>query len=381
MGTRSSAGEPRDPVTRLQDRWYNAVVEQMLLSPDTFQLSQPSPPIANDAGLWDYLDALPPLSLTFNHRAWQRGLFFTEYAAVARQIQFSPEALCQEIGEDNHKAWQSYLQRQNPAPPPSEIPGLFMAWASVCAPSVAATGTAELSRVMLVDDARRALDPYLESNGLPPDFRGSSSQLLQTMEPALGARISFDSRTSQGVVSNTWAGGRNHGLYGLWAGSPSDTPSSNRFADSHMRVEVRLRASVVWTSTPGAWYHPWLLQLAYTDPGSPPWPPTPNPTWQDVFGEDGSLARVIASLVVVDGIDATIISGETYNDADQKAIASNCSSGLWPLYIPSGPSASNTVTFDSDAGMRIETVTEPGRPLVLGANVLGITQYLGHRSG
>src|SRR5262245_47188571 len=255
MGARVSALESHDPMTRLQDCWYNAVAGQINLARDTFQLSQPSPLIApTDAGLWSYQNAIPPLSLTFNREVSGGSRFFDAYAAIARHIQFPLGSISQEIGEDNYQAWLAYLLKQNPPPPAHEIPGVFNAWASVYASSVAAAGTAALSRTLLIDDARRALEAYDGPDAKQPDFHGGYSELLQTMERASGARVSFDSRSADCNAGDTWAGGRNVGLYGLWSGSSKDSPLSQTFGSSHVRAEVRFKAVVVWVSTPGAWY-------------------------------------------------------------------------------------------------------------------------------
>ena len=89
------------------------------------------------------------------------------------------------------------------------------------------------------------------------------------------------------------------------------------------------------------------------------------------------MTRIIGSLVVVDGINATIRSSAGYKEDDQSAVLQNAASGLWPFYIPDAAVARNDVRFDARGGMVIRTVTEPGKPLMLGANVLGIGRYLG----
>jgi hypothetical protein len=104
-----------------------------------------------------------------------------------------------------------------------------------------------------------------------------------------------------------------------------------------------------------------------------------NPTWAEVFGQDGSMQRLIASMVVVDGINATITSDVSYSKTDQQTIQRNASKGLWPFYAPTNNgTVTNEVNFDNTKGMKIKTVTQPGNPLVMGNNVLAIAQYLGH---
>jgi len=383
MPTSNLASEPRDPMTRLQYCWYTAVVDQLLLARDTFQLSQPSQLISNDTGFWTCQNQIPPLSLTFNPFVAGFGTFFDQYAAIALKVQFPIEDLSQEIGVDNYQVWKEYLGRQNPAPGVSDLPALFTSWASVYAPSVATAGTAALSRMALLDAARKALDVYCRLKPHSPEFRGGYVDLLRTVEQAPGATISFDSRSAGRYMAdtedkaNTWARSMNAGCCGLWAESDKDSPVSRMFGSSDVNVEVLFGSLAVWMSTPGDWYNSSLLHLLYSDPRKPPWPADPSPGWQEIFGAGGSMTQLIGSLLMVDGIDATIRSDAIYKEDDQRAIVESAAAGLWPFYVSSA-AAHNDPRFDADGGMTIRTVTKPGNPLVLGANVLGIARYLGH---
>ena len=290
----------------------------------------------------------------------------------------------QEIGVENYQVWQEYLGSQNPAPGVSDIPALFNAWASVYAPSVAAAGTATLSRMTLLDAARKALEVYYRQKPRTPEFRGGYVDLLRTLEQAPGATISFDSRSADcnmadaADTADTRARHRNVECCGFWAESDKDSPVSRVFGSSDVKVEILFGSIAVWMSTPGDWYNSSLLHLLYSDPGKPPWPADPSPGWQEIFGHGGSMTQLVGSLVIVDGIDATIRSDANYNEDDQRAIVESASAGLWPFYVPGSATAHNDARFDADGGMTIRTVTKPRNPLVLGANVLGIARYLGH---
>lgn len=91
------------------------------------------------------------------------------------------------------------------------------------------------------------------------------------------------------------------------------------------------------------------------------------------------MQRLIISLVVADGINVTISSSANYCAIDQQTIHNNIQNGVWPFYVPTNNSTvTNVSTFDNIKGMKIETVTQPGNPLVIGNNSLPIAQYLGH---
>ena len=141
-------------------------------------------------------------------------------------------------------------------------------------------------------------------------------------------------------------------------------------------VAAKFRALAVWTATPGSWYRSSLLNLAYSSRTAPPW--VAGQDWDAFFGPDGSMQYLLASLVVVDGLQASLTSLAVYDEAEQAAVRRAAPEGLWPFYVPRSAAATSSVGFDDSAHLRIETRTQPGAPLVLGANVLSVDRYLGH---
>jgi len=362
------------PMVALQNRWYNALVGALPLDRSMFQLVQPSGPMpTTDQALWASLDVIPPASLTFNRSILGAAQFFTEYAPMVGQIQFPQTALEQEIGEQNYKAWSAYLATQSPPPPDNQLPALFQIWAARNA------GVAFLSRLVLLDAAQQALAPYQGPNAKPADFTGSFADLLQTLKVSSGRNVSFDSTRASGDVSNTWTGGVDFGVDGLWTGSGSSLRLSRKFAASNITASAQFQSYAQWTAVPGAWYSSSLLNLAYSSQATPPWVANANPSWSDLFGPDGSMPRALASIVVVDGSNTTITSDAVFGAADQQTILDGAPLGFWPFYVPTlDGSVSNSVSFSGTGGAEIEIVSQPGHPLVIGANVLGIAQFLGH---
>jgi len=377
--TPGSATSP-PPMVALQNRWYNALVGALPLDPSMFQLVQPSGPMpVTDQALWASLDVIPPASLTFNRSILGAAQFFTEYAPMVGQIQFPQTALEQEIGEQNYQAWSAYLATLSPPPSDNQLPLLFQNWAARNAPSVASAGVAFLSRLVLLDAAQQALAPYQGPNAKPADFTGSYADLIQTLKASSGRNVSFDSTRASGDVRNTWTGGVDIGVDGLWAGSGSNSRLSRKFAASNVTVSAQFQAYTQWTAVPGPWFSSSLLNVAYSSQATPPWAANANPSWNDLFGPDGSILRFIASLAVVDGSNVTVTSNALFGTTDQQTILDGAPLGFWPFYAPTlGGSVSNLVSFGSSRDMEIEIVTQPGNPLVIGANVLGIAQFLGH---
>ena len=367
-----------DAMTILQNRWYNGLTGSLPLSPATFQISLPAAPLPpSDLGLWGAQDALPPGSLTFNRAVFGGDTFFCEYAAVAGELDFPKADFAKDIGPENYRNWIAYLATVQPPPTPEQLPEVFFEWASLYAPDVVAAGVADLTEMALIDAGQQALQPYLGPGAKPADFHGTWADLLRTLGASPGARLSFDSAAASPDVNRTWTGGVDAGVGGLWTGAAPTSRLSRKFASHRVRVEAAFQAWTVWVSTPGAWYDSSLLNTAYRCSGTPPWPADADPAWDQEFGPDGTFNLVAASLAVVDGVDATITSGAAFNAADQQAIRARAPLGLWPFYAPSGGAVANEVSFDASGRMTARTTIRRGSPVVLGANVLGISRYLG----
>jgi hypothetical protein len=90
------------------------------------------------------------------------------------------------------------------------------------------------------------------------------------------------------------------------------------------------------------------------------------------------MQRFLTSLIVVDGINATIKSYAQYNSSQQTTIQKQSSSGFWPFYWDSGSSTfQQNVSFAQDSSMTYTVTSQPGNPLIIGATVLPAGQYLG----
>ncbi len=117
------------------------------------------------------------------------------------------------------------------------------------------------------------------------------------------------------------------------------------------------------------------MGLAYSSRTAPPW--SRSEDWDSFFGSEGSLRYLNASLVIVDGLRATLSSAAQYDKSEQDAVRRAAPQGLWPFFVP-GSAATIAVEFDASSHLRVELCTQPGAPLLLGANVLSIARYLGH---
>jgi hypothetical protein len=369
-----------EPITILQNRWYNSLATHLNLDRSLFQISYPLAPIIHSTReLWAIQNVVPPLSLTFNSSAYPTRVFSDEYAAVVSQLQFPLSKFRENIGEDTYQRWMTYLDKITPPPPDHQLPILFRRWSLLSAPSAMSVGVSDLSQMVLISRALDSFRPYRGPNAKMIDFREDRDQIVSTLNNSTGAVFIFDSSVTDDNVKDTWTKGNNNGLLGLWNGNDSKSSLSRQFALGHNRVSVTFKSYAVCISVPGSWYNSSLLNTAYVNQTNPPWPVNPNPNWDDIFGQDGTMRRLIISLVMADEMRATVTSDCSFCKTDQEMIQRNASYGLWPFYIPSNnETVTNMVTFDNGKEMKIDTVVQAGNPIVIGNNILSIAQYLGH---
>ncbi len=73
-------------------QWHAALAANLELDAGRLQLSRSSTPmIANNAGLWDHLDAVPPRALVFDRAAQRVSRFSTQHDAIV-DLGFDAEA-------------------------------------------------------------------------------------------------------------------------------------------------------------------------------------------------------------------------------------------------------------------------------------------------
>ncbi len=369
-----------EPITILQNRWYNGLITHLNLDQSLFQIHQSiNPIIASNSDRYTVQNHIPPLSLTFNTAIGQPDRFSDEYGAIVSQLEPPENKFREAIGEKVYQKWLSHLKTITPPPSENKLPALFRQWAIIAAPSVMSVGVSHLSKTLLVNRALKNWQAYQGVKAKPIDFNGDYPQMLDILKNSTGASFILEPNTTDENVEHTWAKGEHSGLFGLWNNNCYDSRLSRKFALSNINVALKFKSYAVCTAVPGQWYDSASLNTALANPNAAPWPSNPNPTWNEIFGENGSMKRLIISLVVADGVEATVSSDTIFCHTDQQTILANVAKGLWPFYVPTKSSiANNVISFDHTKGMTLKTVTQPGNPLLIGCNVLPIAQYLGH---
>jgi hypothetical protein len=285
-----------------------------------------------------------------------------------------------DIGADNFKKWQKYIQGLKNPPAMNQMPTLFRNWAMIYAPKVANIGSSDYAAILLdpIATAQNELTLiYTDLNGLPisPNFELTYDQMVNDLLNSPNRSFTFDSQTMDSNVANSWTKGGNTGFFGLWGGSTTKTSISEQFASSRIRITATFDNVLTYANTPGQWYNSGAMGLAFANKTGNPWSPQSSINWENTFGTNGNMQRFAANLIIASGI----ISDASYSTLDQQTITSSGHAGFWPFYSSgSGSSSTNTATFNEQGQMTINMSSIKGVPIILGANVLPVSQFVGH---
>jgi hypothetical protein len=363
-----------DSFTDIMNAWYNQLCTSLNLSNNNFQLVQPVAIPANDAELWAYINVVPPKTLKYNYWYYNQPTFFSQYAAIVKQLQFPESQFEKNIGKAAYTKWINYLKELPQPPPENTLPTVWFQWAVINAPSVANIGRSDLSRQVLIKSAQTALTPYLGSDAKTPDFIPSLADVKNALKASLPVSFLFDSLNGNPNVSNSWVPGNDPELFGFWTGSWSGFRISEKIAQSAISLSVQCEHVAVIPVTPGAWYNSALLHLALSSQSVPPWSSTTG--WNNYFGSDGTLNFAIGSVIAVDGMSLKLTSDVELTSEEQALIESQVVMGYWPVYCPETSSAiTNDISFNTGK-MTITCRSTPGTPVLIGNNVFSISKYL-----
>lgn len=379
------AGVAGSPTTfaGLQAGLYNALLQGLPgSSASSFQLVQPSPPLLGgtdaDRSLWQFFDNLPPYSLSANLILSGGNQFLANYSAVTSALRGQPNEFAQVVGEECATAFYNVLKNAG-VPATGNQPLQFRNWAlaSSTYAKVAVSGATALQKALLdpVFAAQVRVLPYQPVGTLPADFvPGYASMMMQLMAaPGSSFTVPVDGwRTN---VAGSWTGGQSQATFGLWGGSSSSSPASQKFAAGGVCAQVSFDNVLRFAAAPGGWFNGKAFGLAFAHPDVPPWVAGSQITWASTFGPQGNMQRFLSELFVVNGMRITIQSLATWDAEEQLLIQQNRSNGLWPVYY-GGDGSAPTVSFDGGQ-MAFETASDTGVAIVIGCSVLTAAQYVG----
>jgi hypothetical protein len=375
----------------LQNQWYNGLIQGLGVSPTSFQVIQPSPPLittgvpaTDNANLWNYFNQIPPLSLTNNLTLSGGDNFFQDYSGVMSQMTPANNINVKvDIGAEAWKSWTAYLTSVKPTPTMSQFSTLFLTWATGLYPDVAGIGAADYAAIAL-NPITSAQNELLAAypQGTQADYSGTYAQMVMQLRNAPTVSFTFDSNTASGDVHSTWSSGSNSNFFGLFGSSSSSSSTLfEQFSSAQVTVSAAFEHVMLLTTVPGAWYNSAAMNTAWSSAASPPWRHDPQPSWPTTFSADGSMQRFLTSLVVASGMTIKVHSAAQYSSTQQSTIESGGSSGFWPFYSANGGSSSSSkATFNHDQSMDILITSAANVPVVLGGTVLPVGQYVGHQA-
>ena len=366
-----------NPGDTLQAQWYNTLTASLGLSPQRFQLLQPSAPLGTTSdSLWAYFNDLPPDSLA------SAGLsggdqFYSDYAAVVNQLLSQNGGRLKAVLGDDYAKWETYIQGHPPAAG-QDIISAFRAWAIVNAPDKTSSGSAALSAA-LNDPIFLASQAVLNTSGFinnTPNFSRTIDDLSAAVQSAPSVSISFDSSNASSDISSTWSAHSTGIFFGVYSGDSSESTFSQKASSARFTVTGTYQHVLTFQADPGSWYSSAALGTAFSQPDNTVWSHgTPN--WMMTFGPNGNMLHFTGSIVVVDGVDLTITSHASYSSDEQAHYRSHSSGGFWPFYSSSSTyTRDSDVSFASDGSLTVKVSSPAGNPLVLGVNAIPARQYI-----
>jgi hypothetical protein len=382
----------------LTAQWYNACVTDLQLDPNTFQLVQGFQPIgATSENLWNVADVTPPESVTNFFNPTQVNVFSTNYGAVINNLIPQGASTFITLMGDYYAKWQSYLipyQNGTKSLPSGGLIQLFQGWAQLNMPPGQAQQAITNYQQVAQGTVPVAVQMWINAGGGAAGtkaYNTTISNLQTALQSAPSQTITMDSSTESSNIKNTWAEGSISGAYDFFSASASSQYSSlsSVLANSRIKVEATFARFLNFPVAPLSkastdpilsQYQPWFssaaLNLAYQNNNNLVWQNNP-PTWNNTFGPDGNIQRLIGSLFIADGINIKVTSSAQFSTADQQHLQVAAQVGFWPFFEASGSGGfSNEASFDDQGTVTVSTTSPQGNPAVFGATVSPISSIL-----
>ncbi len=377
------------PFQDVNNGLYNQMVAGLGQSPGSFVLLQPCNPVLDNNALWNhYFNLIPPVSLVFNNLLSTGAQFFDNYSALNSALQSAAEKTYEnKIPQAIRDEFENFIQNRATTPSLSQYPALFRNWAFLKHPAIANAGASALAAAILdpITAAQLRLMPYQGDPAadppIPPkapDWDEDFTKLKAQLSSGVRRSFSYKQSNISTDVSQTWSHGGSSGFFGLWGDSNSSSSQSITFSQSDFSVDASFGHVIAFSPVPGSWFSSAALGIAFRNKDKAPWLPGNPVTWDTAFNPaKGNLARFLINLIVVDTMVVTVKSFAVFSQNDQTQIQTHSGGGLWPFYTSnSGNGASTNFTFDDQRHMTVTITSLPGVPIVLGANVLPIDQFI-----
>lgn len=391
----------QDAINTFNQQWYNALITQAQLNSDTFQLAQGSLSLGTTSDIiWQAFDSIPPVSINQIFNPGSINSFANTYGAVINNLYPQNGDAEERTLKDNYAAWVAF--QKDPKNVPSDFDysqedavkklrlSLFNKFALF---NGIDQGTINAMRTILnqVDVVSEAMLIYLAAK---PNFAYTAT--INTLNSAINSgqqkTVSFNSKTQSSDTSNSWAKGSVFGSYGFFSAKASTEWSqfSENLSSSGFELTVTFSKLATLVAGPYAnvsttdinlskykpWYYSSALNTAYKNNNNKVWQHN-SPTWEETFGDKGSLKRNITGIIVVDGISSKMTTKTSVSSEKRDAFKVAAKAGFYPFFQAEGEGGwTHNVTFNDDGSICVESSAKEGNPNVLGFLVSDLTSQL-----
>lgn len=214
-----------------------------------------------------------------------------------------------------------------------------------------------------LDPVAAAKEQLKEWGSRPPAWDAGYAKMKKRLDSAQNQKFTFGLPGEQ--QENFW---------GLWAHSEATPGIAARFAAGDVNATVEFRRLYDFAPSPDDWYVSTAISYAYRNPDRKPWNPNSSVTWETAFGPEGTLRRIVTSLVCVSEISVTYSSSSPFSAAEQDEVKVQADQGLWPYYLPKN-AAATTVSFNGDGEISVDIATKANKPIVIGVTSLPAERY------
>lgn len=371
-------------VTRLNAGWYNTVTSALNLDPSTFVLAQGGLGLqsSDGSGLSSMSDQVPPSASTFVPgggvtRSAAYGLLLAALLPEGGQ-----DALQQALGAMYAK-WVSYRAANGGSL------ATFQSWATNNLDPGRAASCVTVYKQAAILPLNKALDAYTDPAGQQqfvrpdgtsynlPAYSASNETALAAIQTAPSAQIQFDSNTADYTLHHATANGSANGSYKIFYGDTKVNfdQLNTKAASAGFTVDAQIGAFTTLGTNPVSWFSSAEYTRAYNAG-----PAIDHTVWRaDVaaggwpafFGQpNGSLARHVASLVLVSDCRITITSRASYSQDDLLKIRANATFGVWPFFNVAGSvDLERQFQLSADNHLSVTLIVNKGDIQVLGVNV------------
>lgn len=370
-----------DPMQQLQNKWYNALTTGLELDDQSFQIVEASQPIEKTTDLWATADGIPPESTT---QIFTQSGYDSFYDLYRNRLLYSlkPDGTdwTEYVTKDDIESWKQYLQKHQHAYTKDPI-NTFETWATlnlVGSTKLQAVEsfrqTMETSPVMTALQSLRNSHYYEngDSDSGTPKYSDTYADIRSKFDDGDSFSFTFDSSEQSGSTKETWSSSSKD-ILGLIVDRHAEHHLSKAFSTSRVQARASFDTVVTVPITAGGWYNSAALEMALKHPDSVWRTGDGYATWDELFGEDGAMQRLVTDVVVAAGVDATITSDATYTAEQQAEIRDHQKKGLWPFYHTSDSDRVKTsASFDADGHMEVSFSSPADVPQLLGVNVQSV---------